>query len=251
VIATRVKVIPSKASTKHVWALVTDKSSGKLKFVCTADDSISDSGSDDTSGADTTGASGTSTDDTLDEQEIDGGDTIDSEIGDEVILIADAEGDSGAGDCPTKTRGGQNSKKIMECLEKIKGNASGPQKDKLDRLENKGKKEKEDRADKLTGKTSKKAKDRVNKAKGKPTGDDSSGTGGGGSDKYRSNSRARLNQSWQHVSPAVLLLRTPPRGVGDHRGQRGRVTPAGVPTDLSQHDRGEHIRGYIRESFDV
>jgi hypothetical protein len=102
--ATRIKVVPNKAKTTHVRGLVTGKANGKFQLICGSGDTSGDEGSSDSSGASSTGDAGaaTSTDSNLDEQDVD----ID---GDEIILIADADGETGDGGCPTRAKGGQNS----------------------------------------------------------------------------------------------------------------------------------------------
>ncbi len=187
--ATRIKVVPTKASTKHVRGLVTGKANGKFQLICGSGDT---SGSDDGSGDGTTGDDGsaTSTDSGLDEQDVDIDGDIDAEVGDEIILIADTNADTGDGDCPTKAKGGQNSDKIAQRLAALAEKTAARDTrlaQKLSDLEAKRTERQEARADKTRGKSSSSGKGKIDGARGRPVGDDATPRGGKPDDKGNPN----------------------------------------------------------------
>lgn len=184
VTATRIKVVPNKAATKHVRGLVTGKANGKFQLICgSGDTSGDDSGSSDSSSDGSTGDDGsaTSTDSNLDEQDVDIDGDIDAEVGDEIILIADANGETGDGGCPTKAKGGQNSDRIAERLVRLAERTAARDSrlsDKLADLEAKRAERQEARNDKTRGKASPEGKGKIDGARGKPVGDDAVPRGG-------------------------------------------------------------------------
>ncbi len=180
VTATRIRVVPTKAATRHVRGLVTGKANGKFQLICGSGDTSDggDGGSTDDGAGD---GSATSTDIGLDEQDVDIDGDIDAEVGDEIILIVDANTETGDGDCPIKAKGGQNSDKIAQRLAALADKTAARSRllaEKLADLEAKRVERQEARADKTRGKASPEGKGKIDGARGKPVGDDAEPRGG-------------------------------------------------------------------------
>ncbi len=174
VTAVRIKVIQNKVKTKHVRAVVTGKGGGKFQLICGTGDT-STSSSTDSTGDGSTDTSGTSTDGTLDEQDVDGIDDVDAEVGEEIILIADSDEETGDGGCPTKVKGGQNSKSIDDRLAALAEKTAGRDAKLAERLAEKadrGKQDREDRTDKTSGNANSETKGKADTARGKDKSDD-------------------------------------------------------------------------------
>ncbi len=174
VTAVRIKVIQNKVKTKHVRAVVTGKGGGKFQLICGTGDT-STSSSTDSTGDGSTDTSGTSTDGTLDEQDVDGIDDVDAEVGEEIILIADSDEETGDGGCPTKVKGGQNSKSIDDRLAALAEKTAGRDAKLAERLAEKadrGKQDREDRTDKTSGNANSETKGKVDTTRGKDKSDD-------------------------------------------------------------------------------
>ena len=179
VTATRIRVVPTKAATRHVRGLVTGKANGKFQLICGSGDTSDggDGSTDDGSGD----GSATSTDIGLDEQDVDIDGDIDAEVGDEIILIVDANTETGDGDCPIRAKGGQNSDKIAQRLAALAEKTAARSSllaEKLADLEAKRAERQEARADKTRGKASPEGKGKIDGARGKPVGDDAVPRGG-------------------------------------------------------------------------
>ncbi len=179
VTATRIRVVPTKAATKHVRGLVTGKANGKFQLICgSGDTSDGDDGSTDGSGDD---GSATSTDSGLDEQDVDIDGDVDAEVGDEIILIVDTNTETGDGDCPIKAKGGQNSDRIAERLARLAERTAARDSrlaEKLADLEARRAERQEARNDRTRGKASPEGKGKIDGARGKPAGDDAVPRGG-------------------------------------------------------------------------
>ena len=179
VTATRIRLVPTKAATRHVRGLVTGKANGKFQLICGSGDTSDGGGGSTDDGSDD--GSATSTDIGLDEQDVDIDGDIDAEVGDEIILIVDANTETGDGNCPIRARGGQNSDKIAQRLAALAEKTAARSSllaEKLADLEAKRAERQEARADKTRGKASPEGKGKIDGARGKPVGDDAVPRGG-------------------------------------------------------------------------